>query len=527
MKASLTRSTALMQTANRLALRAPAALKIAADPTDKMQLVAAYIQALKAKAVSVIGSTIGATLVPIEYNGDFNWDWTTGTGDINKLTYDYISGAVSPSTDIPGACAVGGTGSLPMLYGQLINAINWQFNDADQKALQAAQTKSTVQAQSLVATYTGIYGPITHAQFQAAQTVSASIQTPIDYILMYQAGYLWAGIPSGSMPLSTSAMQSSPNLRKLLQYAPSSAEPVLLEISAYLNAYGIGASLQDAQSVGSSLLQILKSNLTPSATNGGVLQSNPPSTQYFPGFSSNKQPTDILSGLQNSSQPAIVSFTASSAQQSAYNISFSGGGSMSWGGWLLGISVGANFQGDIAAQQGSGSTFDITMSFPGVTVIPFAPAAYQPNSDGATGWLDETVLYQALNNYNNGSKDSGFTFPSGLPSGIKLGPGGVGYLSAVVVSGYPTITVNFAEGDYSTWSQWLAAHASVSVDLFGFISLGGANAGAFSAQAKQNSSGTGFTLTLTPPPVAGSTSAPDQGVPVLAGQVAWLGASET
>ncbi|WP_147450466.1 hypothetical protein [Corallococcus carmarthensis] len=525
MKASQTRSTTLMQTANRLAPRAPAPLRIAADPTDKAQLVAAYIQALKAQAVSVIGAAKGATLVPIEYNGDFNWDWTTGNGDINKLTYDYISGAVSPSTDIPGACAVGGTGSLPNLYCELVKALNWQFNQADNTALQAALTKSSVQAQAIVSTYTGIYGPITPAQIQAAQKVSALVQEPIDYILTYQAGYLWAGLPSGSAPISVLKMQGTPNLRQLLQYAPPSAEPVILEISAYLNALGPSASLEDEQNFGGNLLANLNDNLTPSATNGGILQSNPPSTQYFPAFSSNMQPGDILAGLQNSSQVATVSFTASSAEQGGYNISFSGGSSMSWGS-LLEISVGMNFQGDVAAQQGSGSTFDITMTFPGVTMIPFAPASYQNNSDGPMGWLDETVLYQALNNYNNGSKDTGFTFQSGLPSGIKLGPGGVGYLSAVVVSAYPTITVNFAEGDYSAWSQWLAAHASVSVDLFGFIPLGGVNAGAYSVQAKQNSSGSGFSLTLTPPAVATSTSAPNQGVPVLAGQVAWLGSSE-
>ncbi|NNB97300.1 hypothetical protein HI113_25690 [Corallococcus exiguus] len=527
MKASQTRSTTLMQTANRLTPRAPASLRIAADPTDKAQLVAAYILALKAGTVGVLGAAKEATLVPIEYNGDFNWDWTTGNVDINKLTYDYISGAVSPSTDIPGACAVGGTGSLPNLYGELVKALTWQFNPADEAALQAALTKSSVQEQSIVATYTGIYGPITHAQLLTAQQVSASIQKPIDYILTYQAGYLWAGVPSNTAPISLISMQNTPNLRELLQYAPPSAEPVIQAISEYVNALGPSASLMDAQSFGSSLLANLKKNLTPSATNGGILQSNPPSAQqYFPAFSSNMQPGDILAGLQNSSQTAYVNFTASSAEQGGYNVSFSGGGSMSWGGMLLGISVGANFQGDVAAQQGSGSTFDIEMSFPGVTAIPFAPASYQINSDGNTGWLDETVLYQALNNYNNGSKDTGFTFQSGLPSGIKLGPGGVGYLSTVVVSAYPTIKITFAEGDYSTWMQWLSAHASVSVDLFGFISLGGANAGAFSAQVQQNTSSSGFSLTLTPPPVVSSTSAPNQGVPVLAGQVSWLGSSE-
>jgi hypothetical protein len=495
-----------------------------ADPASQAGVAAGFVKALQTEAILVLGASKGADLVPIEYHGDFNWDWTQGNGDVNKPTYDYISGAMTPSTDASGTFAVGGSGSLAGIYAQLVNAIVWQFNTADQNALTTAQTNSAVQAEALVSTYTSIYGSITPAQMATAQKVAPGIATPSDYVLTYQAGYLWAGVPVGSPALSWHTMQAAPNLFNLLANAPPSADQVIESISAYLNAFGPAVTLIDEQFFGNNLLKNIQANLTPSAANGGVLQSNPTSTAYFPGFDSSMQPTDILSDLKNAAQAATVSFSASASSQSNYNVSFSGGGSFGWAGELLGISAGTSFQGDVAGQSSSGSSFDITMVYPGLTIVPFTPTVFGNTSAGATGWLDETVLYQALTNYNGGSKSTGFTFLSGLPAGITLGQNGVGYLSAVVLSAYPTITIDFSEGSMSSFQSWLATQTSFSVSLFGFIPIGGGSVDTYTAATSQNSTNSGFTLTLTPPLLSSSTAAPNQQVPVLAGQIAWLGA---
>jgi hypothetical protein len=162
-----------------------------------------------------------------------------------------------------------------------------------------------------------------------------------------------------------------------------------------------------------------------------------------------------------------------------------------------------------------------------VTVIPMFPKPWQQSSGGTSGWWYEPIIYQAFANFQAGSKaQSGFIFKNGLPQGITLGQDGLGYLQAIVVSGYPTITVEFTNGNYSQFSSWLSTHTSVSVSLFGFIPLGSSSVDTYTASASQSSSGSSFTLTLTPPapgsagqiiPVASQT------VPVLAGQVFWVG----
>ena len=99
----------------------------------------------------------------------------------------------------------------------------------------------------------------------------------------------------------------------------------------------------------------------------------------------------------------------------------------------------------------------VTMVYPGVIVIPIFPAAWQPNSGGSTGWWYEPIIYQAWTNFQAGAKaPSDFTFVNAVPGGISLGQNGFGYLSAVVASGYPTITVAFTNGNHAAFSSWLS-----------------------------------------------------------------------
>lgn len=500
------------------------------DVPGQATLLAEYITQLRNQAADLFGASVAASLVPVQYNGDLNWSWTTGAGDVNQLTYNYISGAVTTSPSGGDMVQVGGAGSLTNLYQQLVNAITWEFGAKDNATLQAAMTQSQTQATSLVSTYVGTFGAPTPAQMTAAQAVNPLIANTLDYIVNYMAGYMWAGIPTGKPALSLYTMQTTPNLRALLQYAPASAQPVIQGLVAYLNALGPGAALTDKQSLGSYTLQQLKNNLTPSAANGGIQLSNPPSSAYYLGYGSNMQPSQILQDLSNTSQSVTVKFSSQASSQSSYNIAFSGQAGFNWGGALLGISAGTSFKGDVAAQQGSGTSTVITMTYPGVTIVPFFPAAWQQASGGSTGWFYEAAIHQAWVNSQAQSPDSGFTFKNGVPAGITLGKDGLGYLSAAVVSGYPTITVNFTQGNYQQFSSWLSTHTQVSVSLFGFIPLGSSSVDTYTASASQSSGQTGFTLTLTPPapgsqgqmiPVANQT------VPVLAGQVFRLGLSQS
>ena len=277
-------------------------------------LAAAYVAQLKTRVVPVLGGAISANFVPIQYHGDFNWYWTDGI-NLNALTHDYISGAVTPSSGEPGSCQIGGAGTFGNLYQQLINGIAWQLSAADNAALQQAMTQGQTQATSIVQADVSTYGAPTPAQMKAARAINPLISTPLDYIMLHQAGYLWAGKPIP--PLSLYAMQNASDLRALLQYAPVSAQPTIQAMPPYLAALGVAATLTGMQSLGAFILQQIKNNLSmPSATNGGISSSTRPAPTIIGAYSSNLTPSEILQDFGDASRQMTMSFAATTAASS-------------------------------------------------------------------------------------------------------------------------------------------------------------------------------------------------------------------
>jgi hypothetical protein len=486
-------------------------------------LGSAYITLLRAKVASLIAGP-AADLFAIAYNGDFNWYWTDGI-NLNALTYDYVSGAVAPSPSEAWMCQLGSAGTFGNLYQQLINGIAWQLSAADNMKLQQALTQSQAEATSVVQAYLSSYGPPTAEQMRRAQAINPLIATPLDYILLYEAGYLWAGKPSP--PLGLLAMQAAANLDQLLQYAPPSAKPTIQCIPAYLAALGVSARLMEMQSLGAFTLQQIKTNLlAPSPPNGGVQLFNPPGSDFHLGYAGSVSPSQILHRIQDPGPGVTISFSATETSSTSYDISLAGQAGVAWDGDLLNISAGTSFRGDVARAPGAGSRMVCTLDYPGVASIPLAPTAWQQTSSGSTGWWYGPIVSQAWTNFLAGSSaPSGFTFGNAVPGGIKLGQAGLGYLSAVVVSRYPTITLEFTNGNYAAFSSWLPQNRAVSVSLFGFIPFASPNVDTYTATLSQ--SGSGFQLTLTPPvPGSSGQTVPvaDQTLPVLAGQVSWVGA---
>ena len=306
------------------------------DLNGQADLATQYITGLKNQAAQVLGGTIGANLSPIQYNGDFNWYWTDAV-NFNALTYNYVSGAVTPSPASSGTYQIGGAGSLTNLYQQLINGIAWQLSAADNATLQQAMTQSQTQATSIVQAYVSAFGAPTAAQMQAAQQINPSIATPLDYILLYQAGYLWAGKPTP--PLSLYAMQSAPNLRTLPNTRRSRRSPFSSD-APYLSALGLDP-IWDQQSLGRILCN--RSRTTCSAPQRPMAGSRVQSAKQqllcglFQQHDAFRNPPD----LGNTGQRVTMSFSAA-ASSSSSTTSASPVRPDQLGGDLLDISAGTS-----------------------------------------------------------------------------------------------------------------------------------------------------------------------------------------
>ena len=187
---------------------------------------------------------------------------------------------------------------------------------------------------------------------QAAQAINPSIATPIDYIMMYQAGYLWAGKPTP--PLSMTRCRARPTSAPScnsprLPRSPSSRRCRLIQRAGSLREESWRRSPSAPSPCSRS-----RTILTLSATNGGINLFNPLSApSYYVGYSSNATPSEILQDLGNTTQQVTMSFSASASSSSSYNISFSGEAGFNWGGDLLDVSASTSWRGDVARAQGA------------------------------------------------------------------------------------------------------------------------------------------------------------------------------
>ena len=472
------------------------------DPTA----VSTYYSALQAAATAAVGSMIHGTITPIEAGGqgDFAYNYMNPSLAFNLWTFNYISALVQAG-DYAGTAKLLSGASFPSGFLQLVNQIAFQFDAADQQALTNAQNAAQTQQLNVNQTYIGLYGQPTQAQLTQAATVLGYTPTLFDYVVGYMLGSVWAG--AKNPPLSWTKMQTAPNLTDLLPNLPPSGSPVVAAVTAYLNALGPATSLQDQLNYGLWVLNQIKQALRYPALTTNAMQTIDPvsgtnsivSTYYIP-----KSMQQIQNDLASASQ---ISMTMDVQQQnsSQYNVSISGEASFSFGGPVVTFSGSTGSKYNMESVQGAGSTIDIALAYTGYSIVPIAPQPLTTDSGGGTtGWYFPTVLQEAYQNWLAGAKAStGFRFTNTPAFDLAQFPSGAfNLLTNVLISSYPTITINYSAGDYSLFSQEFSAHASGSVKLFGFIPIGNASMSTYSSQLVAGSSNSQFSVTFTPPSTA-------------------------
>jgi hypothetical protein len=512
--------------------------------TDQQQACAVeFMKQAAAAANATMGTTASTKFTPLQYpqQGDFPFNYTNGN-NINGLTYNYISGTISPSATDPSVFQLGAAGSLPNAYQELMTQIFCGLSESDNARLQKATQQASTQANTLVSSYNSSYGAPTQAQYDAATNNAGVAGGPfgpnneIDYVMLYALGWLWAGKPAKGYTLTQ--MQQAPSLVNLLPAVPPSGAQILGAVPAYLAALGPAAQLLDQQSLVNWTTNQIKSNLlNPSAGNGGIQifnnQAGQTAGSFAVGYSVGPSPAAILQQLSNASQAAAFSFQATAASSSQYNIQYQGSAGFSVGSFLN-LSVGTSFQGEVNSIQGAGSSMSVQVSYPGLTKINISPEAWSGGSNqgaggATTGWWNEQLMYQALANFKAGaSAPTGPRFGSGGPAPAIGAANQLGVASTILISNYPTITIKFSNGSYSQFSQWLKTHSSMSVKLFGVFTVGQTSVDTYNASAQSSASDASFTLTLTPPPPGGVTIDPNQAtMPVLGVAPTWIGLSPT
>jgi len=442
------------------------------------------IDALKAKANSVLASAVGST--PLEAfaitslgNFPYNWQDTLNVTQFNAPTYQWISSNLKA-----GASPLQLDGSFTNFYIQALSAISWSLSKSDQALLNTAAANATKQAAA-----------VQNAWIQAFGKLPVGTN-PINDIAKLIAT-TWA-----SQPTTLMAIRNSLNLTTLLDLTPASGQAVLPVFVNWLNAIGAQLSLQNNVTMNNGYLaRALAAAQNATSDNGGLLLNNGTTA---PAYQVANQNSDIQNALASGS-PISMSMTVTRSTESEFTVSVEGKTGFDIPILdFLSIGIGGNasyFSSDLATTDNETT---VEMSFPGVNLVNFGPVPFtQTGASSSWYWIDP--IRQAI---ANGSNDvSGFKF-SPLPPIDFSDAGPFGFLMGAAISGYPTITITIKSASYQKIQKTFQQTVSSSVSFLG-IQLASASESTYSNDVTVDTANSTVTITLAPPQelVAGTVNA--------------------
>jgi hypothetical protein len=457
---------------------------------DETGLESSYYTALQQGANQQIGAIYGIDITPVSQAsvGGFNYVWEDPSLKFNLATYNYVNSRVAPAA----APAASLNDPISTDYDALLQMITFQYSSTDQEAINAAVGNANAQATSIVSAYTATYGPITDDQLK-----TSGQPTAIDYVVNYVVAQVWSGtLDAHQPPLSLQEMEGARHLAALLPDMPASGAAMLGTITTYLNILSNVLPLQMQQMNAMWVLQQLVANTEqPTTANGGMttVAPNGGGTAVHVGYTVNASVAGIQNDLANTGRTLSISMDTS--QSSSTTLQASVAGSQSFevdAGWFLGLQSSSGGSSNLFSFQGTGSSASVDLTFAGYTYVPVQPMQFQ--SDTVTGWFSTAVLAQALQNY--GQDVTGYTF-IGTPQWDLGAEGDFGMITGAVIANFPTISVTYAEGDWSQFSQNFQQNSSWSTSFLG-IAVANFSQSTYTATAHQNGSSGGFTVTFAP-----------------------------
>ena len=464
-----------------------ASLTATAAPTSE---AATLIDNLRAQADTLLtAETSQNPLVSfgIGSEGNFPYYWQSSKNLLfNANTYNWIRYCLQqgePPVQLS-------TNYFPNQYIEVLSSVSFQLSTTEEAQLSAAATNASQQQTALLLAWQSAYGSLPPA---------TTTQQPID-VIMSTIATTWAQ-PATNLE----AIQTAPNLSRLLNNTPASGEPIRPVLAQYLQALGSSISLQNQTTMNNGYLQTAMYNVQSAAVaTGGILLSNGSATAV-PAYTVTPVVTTISNALA-SGGAATLAMTVVRTSESEVTVSVSGETSFSIPiGDFFGISTSdsASYFSDSIAT--SSNTVQINMSFPGVNLVNFGPAPFDLTTGLNWFWIDP--ITQAI---QNGTQDkTGFKFIADYTQPDFSKGGSFGYLSGVAISSYPTITVTVTSSDYQSIATTFQQQSSVGISFMG-INLASGTESYISHSVQTNASASSVTITLAPPVQSESTPVDDQ-----------------
>jgi len=251
----------------------------------------------------------------------------------------------------------------------------------------------------------------------------------------------------------------------------------------------------------------------PSAQNGGLQVDN---TRYYVGFDKIPAASDLLGRLNTTHNAVSIQMTLNNFSSESSQLKISGGTSLSIPiADFLGLSIDASASYSISRYTSSATNLTMDIKYPGVTL--FAAPPRNLTADNKTGWYANDILEEVAN--KTGQDVTGYQLNGSEYNVADLfGPGkAFSRLKTFVISQQPTITLTFMGANTDQLVKDLKIHASASLSLFDWFSLGSVS-GSYEVQnVDTHSVAGGVVVTFGPPSPSGTIPLQQQVAYVLGG----------
>lgn len=421
----------------------------------------------------------------------------------NQLTYDWIGSALQPGTGVEVAALSGQP--FTTLYQGVITKIGYCLSRTDSRRLQQARARSTREQTALIDVWRRVYGHVASTPGDAIDAIMSAVMR-------------WATSPETTLM----DLANARDMRALLGRAPASAAPMLPALAAYLGALDDGLSIQnDIASSNGKLADVRDAVSAPTARNGGVATNG--SGAALPAFAMNTALADILNGLASSNAIHLSTALSGAAPSRSGQPKLEARPSRApQAPPRAEPRPGAEplLEPALQALLAQAQAVEVSMSFTGVTLVQFAPMAY--DATRRVGWYWEEPVAGAIQN-GNGSA-SGYCFQP-LPQVDFSSTGPFGYANAAVISQYPTIhlRVRAAPASVQRFAQAVATSKRQEPDSLRLLPPGAVD-GHSPGATSDIPAGSEIVIDLSPPPAQTAGTAIESRAWVLAVQTRHPGA---
>ena len=448
-----------------------------------------FNQILAEKVASALSGKLDGKFVAVTYPAGFNYGITYGTSAFyNEQTLSTMDSTIQ--TDEDGIVSISDQ-RLSSLLDLVLNNTPYVFSKATEKQLNEWDEATEAQIAAVLSAFTDCGFKFTDPVPPGGKLGDVLTQLAKAYGELKED---YSNLPIYLAPLKSALLTYDGKAHQALMLRKRYAEAQLVPEDAI-------------------------ANITKPTKDNGALQTE--DTSYYVAFDKLPTANQLIGSLGTSENRLAIHLSGDSFSSNDCKVHMEGKGIVSvpiLG--LFGITSSGSAQVDIGEYTSERTSFSIDITYPGLTTVGVIPKAQ--SLDRKQGWYPLNLLKEVQEKTGNDNVDGYKLAGTEFSVETLFGPKGrLNYLKTLVISQEPSIDITFREINIDEFRKHVHTDDSVTVKLFGFITLGSVKHSYTMDQINFNENEKSVTLHLGAPNVSGTIPLSQQVAHLLGGVPAY------